>query len=248
MSSWVFLSPLFPGIALAVILCLGWRRWPGWLRNLGLTVLLGCYALMTPLVSDALTASLESTASAPCTITPQAVVVLAGGARADALPGEYADLNLASLRRLMGGVALWKKQPPDTPLILSGGSGQGHQAESLLMAALAEQLGVPASMIRTETHSTTTWQNAHDLAQLSPAVPHSVWLVTSAMHMSRARHAMQQAGFQTCAAPVDYRHASTHWASALLPDGSSLARSNAALHEIVGLVWYHIKAWRSGPR
>lgn len=248
MITWIILSPLFVGMVLAVILWLGWRRCPRWLRGLGLVAVLGCYLLMTPLVSEALTGALESTASHRCTITPQAVVVLAGGARADALPAAYADLNLASMRRLMGGVALWQKQPPGTRLVLSGGSSWGDQAESPLMAALAEQMGVPANMIRTETRSRTTWQNARNLARMSPPVPHKVWLVTSAMHMSRARYAMQQAGFQTCPAPVDYRHDSIHWITSLLPDSESLAKSNAVLHELIGLAWYHLKTWRDSSR
>lgn len=248
MIAWIILSPLFTGIALAVILWLGWRHWPRWLRGLGLAAVLGCYLLMTPLASEALTGALESTASHPCTISPEAVVVLAGGARFDARQGEYADLNLASMRRLMGGVAVWQKQPANTRLVLSGGSGSGRQAESSLMAALAEKLGVPANMIRTETRSTTTWQNAQDLARMSPPVPRTVWLVTSAMHMSRARYAMQQAGFQTCPVPVDYRHESSDWLSALLPSGGALAQSDAVLHEVFGRVWYQLKAWRKSPQ
>ncbi len=248
MITWIILSPLFVGMVLAVILWLGWRHWPGWLRGLGLLAMFGCYLLMTPLLSEALTGALESTASHPCTITPQAVVVLAGGAKLDAREGEYADLNLASMRRLIGGVAVWQKQSTGAPLVLSGGSGSGRQAESSLMAALAEQLGVPATMIRTETRSTTTWQNAHEVARMLPPVPRKVWLVTSAMHMSRARYAMQQAGFQTCSVPVDYRHDSTQWITSLLPDGGSVAKTNSVLHEVVGRAWYHLKAWHESPR
>lgn len=241
MSSWILLSPLFIGIALALVLCLAWRRWPKWLRGLGLAGLFGCYLLMTPLVSEALTGALESTARQTCTMKPQAIVVLAGGARSDASPGDFSALNLASMRRLMGGVALWRKQAPGTPLILSGGSGWGRQAESPLMAALAEQMGVPADKIRTETRSRTTWQNARNLARMTPAVPRKVWLVTSALHMKRARYAMQEAGFNVCPAPVDYRHEPTHWANLLLPDSASLTKSNAVLHEVIGLAWYHLK-------
>lgn len=248
MSSWIILSPLFVGIVLAVILCLAWRHWTKWLRSLGLMALLACYLLMTPLVSEALTGALESSAHRACTITPQAVVVLAGGARSDARPGDFAALNLASMRRLLGGVALWRKQPAGRPLILSGGSGWSRQAESPLMAALAMQMGVPADMIRTETRSRTTWQNAQQLARMSPAIPRNVWLVTSALHMKRARYAMHQAGFSICADPVDYRQEPVHWLNSLLPDSASLAKSNAVLHELVGLAWYHLKARRGSVR
>ncbi|MGB8633871.1 MAG: YdcF family protein [Rhodanobacteraceae bacterium] len=247
MIRWVVLSPLFLGILLAVLLWLGWRHWPRWMRTLGLAGVLACYLLMTPLVAEPLTRALESAARQTCTITPQAVVVLAGGSRSNARPGAFADLNLASMRRLMGGVALWRRQPPGTPLILSGGSGWGRAAESPMMAALAEQMGVPANMIRTETRSRNTWQNARNLARLSAPIPRQVWLVTSAMHMKRARYAMRQAGFRTCPAPVDYRHEPTRWTSALLPDSEALVKSDAVLHELIGLIWYHLKAWRSTP-
>ena len=247
MIRWVVLSPLFLGILLAMLLWLGWRHWPRWARGAGLAGVLVCYLLMTPLLAEPLTRALESAAGQTCTITPHAVVVLAGGSRSEARPGAFVDLNLASMRRLMGGVALWRRQAPGTPLILSGGSGWGRAAESPMMAALAEQMGVPASSIRTETRSRNTWQNARDLARLAPPVPRKVWLVTSAMHMTRARYAMRQAGFTTCPAPVDYRHEPTRWISALLPDSEALAKSNAVVHEMIGLAWYHLKAWRSTP-
>ena len=241
MITWVVFSPLFAGIVLALALWLGWHRWPHWLRPAGLAGLLACYLLMTPLVAEPLIGTLESGAQTPCEATPAAIVVLSGGADAKAPSGYFAALNLASLRRLLGAVQLWRRQGANTPLILVGGSGQGDGAESTRMAALAQRLGVPASLIRSEIRSRTTWENAEFTARLKPPVPHTVWLVTSAVHMRRARYAMQRAGFAVCTAAVDYRRQPLLWTTALLPSSDALSKTDAALHELIGLAWYHLK-------
>lgn len=239
---WVLLSPLFVGIACALALWLGWRMWPRWLRGAGFAALLACYLLMTPLVANALVGLLEARATAPCTVTPRAVVVLSGGGQEVAGADDYASLGLATLRRAMAGVALWQRQPAGTPLVMVGGSGVRGQTESTRMAALARALGVPSAVIRTETDSSNTWQNAQDTAALQPPIPRTVWLVTSAMHMPRARFSMHQAGFQVCSAPTDYRHSPLHWSTALLPSSGAVAKTQAVAHELAGMLWYHLKA------
>lgn len=238
---WVLLSPLFAGIALALILYLGGRRWPRWLRAGGWALLLACYLLMTPLVAEPLIGLIEARAAAPCKFTPEAIVVLAGGADLEPDQADFAALNLASLRRVIGAAALWHRQPPGTPLVLAGGSGRQGLAESPRMAALAERLGVPPARIRTETRSTTTWENAREVARLAPPVPRRVWLVTSAVHMPRATYTMRRFGFSVCPVPVDYRRQPLMWSTAVMPSGDALHKSDAALHEIAGLLWYRLK-------
>lgn len=242
MIDWVVLSPLFVGIVCAVALWLGWRRWPRWLRALGFATLATCYLLMTPLVANTLLGLWEARAEATCNVHPRAVVVLSGGGKENAAPDDFASLGMASVRRTVAGVSLWRKQAAGTMLVLSGGSGIHGQVESSRMAALAQVLGVPARFIRTEGHSSNTWENAHALAALQPALPRKVWLVTSAVHMARARYAMHQAGFEVCSAPTDYRTSPLHWVSALLPTTSALAKTQAVLHEAAGMAWYRIKS------
>lgn len=237
-------SPLVPGMLLAIIMVGAWRRLPVILRWFGSALLLVCYVLWTPAGAVALKHLVEHSSPAACTAPPpRTVVILAGGAATDAQAGDYTALSQASLRRTLGGVALWRQQPPGTELLLSGGPAPQHTlAESQLMAGLAQSLGVPAALIRTETRSQTTWQNAQDLAAMRPPAPRRVWLVTSALHMPRALYAMRKAGFDPCASPVsDHYQLPPSW-TAVIPQAGAIEYSDAALHELAGLLWYHVKA------
>lgn len=242
MLKWLLPSPLFVGIAVALVLALAWRRLPRTARITGVLVLGACYLLATPLVSAPLARLTALPPQPPCAFAPAGVAVFGGGA-ADTAPAEdLGALDVASLRRLLGGVALWREQTPDGLLLLAGGSRPGGIAESLRMARLAEALGVPPAAIRTETASRTTRENAAGLAALQPAVPRRLWLVTSALHMRRARRAMERAGFEVCVAPVDaYPPTARAWPLLLLPDSAALKRSEAAIHEWLGLAWYRLR-------
>lgn len=242
----VLISPLFPGIALALVLALVRGRAPRWLRRTLIALLVLCYLLATPLLAEPLLAAMESAARTACHGSPQAVVVLAGGGDRNADRRDYASLNLASMRRLIGAVELWRRQPGSTALYISGGSGRYGKPESPRMASMAHSLGVPDTALHTETRSRTTWQNAQYLAAMH--TPRRVWLVTSAVHMRRARFAMRQAGFSVCPAPVDYRHRRIQWLIALLPSAAALDKTDAVLHELAGMAWYRLKAWRGDGR
>ncbi|HET8897676.1 MAG TPA: YdcF family protein, partial [Rhodanobacteraceae bacterium] len=220
------LSPLFIGIVLALVLWLG-QRLPRWLRRLLAAGVIGCYLLSTQLGADTLLRyAVENRAAAPCPApSPHAVVVLAGGVDEDARPGDYAALNQYSLRRLIGAVEFWRRQGANVPLVISGGSVWHGPAEAALMGVFAEKLGVPASRLRIESHSRTTWQNAHNLAALQPPLPRRVWLVTSAAHMPRALYSLREAGFQPCPIPVDYRAMPVHSWRALMPTVEALTKT-----------------------
>lgn len=242
----MLLSPLVPGLAWAIILAGAWRRLTVLPRCLGGALLLACYLLWTPVGAAALRLLVERAPHSGCTAPPHAIVVLAGGAAMDAQAGDYTALSQASLRRTLSGIALWQQQPRGTPLLFSGGPApQHHFAESRLMAGLARSMGVPSAVIRTETRSHTTWQNAQNLAAMQPSPPRQVWLVTSALHMPRALYAMHEAGFQPCAAPVPEHDRLPSWWVAVIPQAGAIQYSDAALHELVGLAWYHVKAARA---
>jgi hypothetical protein len=58
-----------------------------------------------------------------------------------------------------------------------------------LMAAYAGMRGVSASALQLEKGSFDTWSNARQAAQLSPRLPRRIVLVTSWIHMARAKEA-----------------------------------------------------------
>lgn len=241
------LSPLTLGLLIALVLWLVWSWLPRSLRYVCMAVELLLMIAMTPLGANLLVYAIESqvppvsSCRAPA---PAMVVVLSGGVDQPARSADdYSALTLSSVRRLFAAVALWKKNP-DTRLVIAGGGERGT-AESLVLASLAQQLGVSAAAISTETHSRTTWENAEYLAQETPSLPRRVWLVSSALHLPRAAAAFRSFGFEAC-----------EWSSGAiyippgggigyyLPQSSSLIKAELAIHELVGGLIYSELEWK----
>lgn len=237
-------SPLTYLLLLTVLLVVGWRRLPRWARWGGLFLEILLLAMIAPVGANVMVRWVESQAPAAqacASPRPDTIVVLAGGTDRRALSAyDYDALSAASLQRLFAGVALWKREPVARFVIAGGG---GRIAEATLMAGLAEQMGVPRSVIELDADSHTTWENAENVAKLSPAVPRHIWLVSSALHLPRALRAFRAWGFQPCA-----------WSSGSLyvpfgfnpgyfmPQTSALGKADRAIHEIVGGLAY---AWRA---
>jgi uncharacterized SAM-binding protein YcdF (DUF218 family) len=245
----VLLSPLGLGVAAALLLVLGHRRLPRWLRHAGLVALLVCILLVTPLGANALVAVLERQVpdAGRCTSAPRTVVVLAGGF--DFEPrnaGDAEALTSASLRRLLAGVALWRRMP-DAELVLAGG-GPYEIRESDVLAGMAESMGVPPQRIRRERTSRSTWQNAMDLARMEPALPADIWLVSSATHLPRADLAFRAFGFRPCLLASDHAWVAPGGIGYFLPQGSAVRKSEVALHELAGEVLYRWRAARLSSR
>lgn len=241
----VLLSPLGLGVAAALLLVLGGRRLPRWLRHVGLVALLACLLLVTPLGANALVALLERQVPGPggCPGAPRTVVVLAGGF--DFEPTTVSDeeaLTAASLRRLLAGVALWRRVP-DAELVLAGG-GPYAIRESDVLAGMAESMGVPPQRIRRERTSRSTWENAQDLARMEPALPADIWLVSSATHLPRAGLAFRAFGFRPCPVASDHAWVPPGGIGYFLPQGSAVRKSEVAIHELAGEVLYRWRAAR----
>ncbi len=239
------ISPLGLGLFCALVLwrTRGRRRWR-WLWHLAFGLGLVCVALATSPGARVLVGLQEQRIAAdlcePGDSAP--VVLLAGGLRrAPFHAGDVAALSDASLRRSIDAATL-AQIDPRTAFVISGGSWPGENvAESTLMAALMQRLGVPGDAIRTETGSRTTWQNAVNVRALDPPLPNRVRLATSAAHMPRSLLAFRAAGFVPCALPLDVRAAPMRNATDLLPSGGAMALSTAVLHEWVGEIAYRLR-------
>ena len=131
---------------------------------------------------------------------------------------------------------------------MSGGAGQYPVAESALMAALAERMGVPAGALSLETRSRSTWQNAQFVRELEVGAYPRIALVTSALHMPRAVYAFEQAGFEVCTWPAESRYAGANSLGYYLPSTTALEKSEAVLHEWVGEFAYRNGWLRSTTR
>jgi uncharacterized SAM-binding protein YcdF (DUF218 family) len=237
MSFHLLLSPLSWSVGLALLLALLWQWLPRGLCLLGLAIETALVVAMTPLGANGVVRIIESrvppvqSCKAP---RPDVIVVLTGGmSRPAQSPDDFGAANLQSLHRLFAGVALWR-QTPGARLVISGGSGRGV-AESVVLATLAKRLGVPAQAIRFEARSHNTWQNAQNVATLSPPVPRRIWLVSSALHLPRALYAFRVAGFEPCAWPSESFYIPPGGSFFYyVPQSSSLAKMEEALHELFG--------------
>lgn len=207
---------------------------------------------MTPLVANALLMRLEHVGplSAACREhAPEVVVVLAGGIEQRPVDAsDFSALGIASRRRLDRGLAYWRERPGRTLIIAGGPARHGFPAESRLLAAYATTFGMPEAAMRLEMRSANTWENARWVSRMVPAAPRRVALVTSALHMPRAILAFESAGFTVCPVRADPQYMPNDFPDALLPGSSALRKTEAAIHELVGLAYYWLRAWAEKKR
>ena len=241
---------LFTGLAGYLI----WRRRSDgvWGRRLVLLSLLLCFALSLPLNGWLLLRPLESMAgdyADPEVLARSGVkevVILGGGVwQGKRTPGD--GLNGPSLRRLLEGVRLWRGLgggagggPGGARLVLSGGAPLPGKSEARIMADLALQLGLPKDALVLETGSLDTAGQARKLAARLQGKAFA--LVTSAAHMPRSLAEFSRHGLNPLPAPADFRTKGLElsW-NTLIPQAAGFSLVRAALHEYLGLAWFHLK-------
>lgn len=236
----LLLSPmtlLLLGLALAALALLHHRRW---LVVASAVLLVAGTAAMTPLVANALVRAVESRVpqGRDCAGL-QAVVFLSGGVQY--APDSDADLGALTTDSVARVFGLARRDLGDTlPLVVSGG-GPFTVAESDVVATLMASLGIAADRVLLESESHTTWDSAIAVRRLLPAGVTHVALATSALHLPRSALVYRAAGFDVCPWPLGSRWQAADGAGALWPQSSGLVKSEAALHEIVGTLWYRLR-------
>lgn len=250
MSGQFVLSPLSWAIVLLLLLVVLWRRLPRTLRYAGIVIEVLIVLSMTPLGANLLVRAVESRAPAARSCRPPipaTIVLLSGGF--DRPPESVDDFSAAdaeSLHRLFAAVDLWRRSPGST-LVIAGG-GEGNISQAAMLARLAGRLGIPPGSIRIEPDSQTTWQNARNVAVMSPPVPRHIWLVSSALHLPRAMGAFRAFGFDPCAWSSGSLYLPPGGLGYFAPQSSSLGKAEFALHEIVGGWLYALKAHNAATR
>lgn len=244
-------SPLLYAVVLLILLVACWRWLPGAVRCVAVVVEVLLFVLTMPLGAWALSRVVLvrlPPANACAAPAPDTVLVLSAGVtHPPDGAADYSSLHVLGLRRLFAGVALWRTLP-GARLVISGG-GYKRIPDAIVMANLAEQLGVPAASIEVEDRSRTTWDNARYVASLSPPVPKRIWLVTSALHMPRALGAFRAWGFEPCAWPSGLQDTRLHFGPwVFIPQGDAVTTSTLALHELFGDAEYAVLEWRHRRR
>lgn len=246
-------SLILPPASLFLLILIGlalWRRRPRAGRILAGAGLAALAILSTTGAADLFIRPLERMTSplrAPERAGAQAIVVLAAG-RLRSAP-EYGGRDIPdtiSLARLRYAAHLQRRT--GLPVLVSGGTAgtpaAGERPYSLadaMATALREDFGVPVRW--SEARSRDTAENAaFSAALLRQDGVRRVLLVTHAMHMARARAAFERAGLDVVDAPTMFYGGQARSIHAWIPSAEGMRRSWYALYELIGNVWYRLRA------
>ena len=215
----------------------GWRR--AGIAACGLLVL-GCM----PLGANLLERVLEGLVPAPAYCGPGdqgPLVLLSGGAvHPPSGSADYRALTGESWNRARAATESWLSGR-GSALWIAGG-GPYPVRESVVLASLVREWGVPSSALRIEARSTTTRESAHALARVLSG--QGARVVTSPPHRARALQAFEAAGIDSCVLDTGSDVVPPGGIGYLLPQASAIGKTENALYELVGIAWYRVLDWR----
>ncbi len=223
-----------------------WRKW--WGRGLVGLALALLWLLSTEPIRDALTRPLEfqyqALKVAELPSTPMAIVLLGGGIREKAPEYDgHDELSSASMMRTLYAAKI--ARITGLPIYTTGGKSLTHAtaAEGSIMRRWLIKFAVPESNIHVESMANNTWQNAvYIKILLRKQGIHRIILVTSAWHMLRSVWCFKHNGLDVIAAPTNYVTGQFSYdVRSYVPQWNVLADSGNALHEYLGLLWYHLR-------
>jgi uncharacterized SAM-binding protein YcdF (DUF218 family) len=161
------------------------------------------------------------------------IVVLTGWAGENPELALSDRMNSTSAYRVLLALEYWH-QRPELDVIVSG-----SPATARIMALTLEAGGVPADKVRLEDASQSTADSAESVKPMVGADP--FLLVTSGGHLRRSMAAMRQQGLSPIAAPTDHRLPREWGQAEWMPRPESLAVSDLAIHEYLGVLWYRLR-------
>ena len=208
--------------------------------GLALFSLLALYVLSVPVVSKALIRSLETPYSDPAKDRgPGAIVVLGGGSYHAAPEYDGDTVSAPSLERLRYAAHLQRRT--GKPILVTGGNpAGGATSEGEQMKAALRDFGVSVKWV--ESASNNTFENARLTQQtLKKAGVQSVYLVTHAWHMPRAKMAFERVGLHVVPAPLAYKTGTRLKVLDFIPSAHALGESYTFFHEVLGTLWYRLR-------
>ena len=239
---------LNPVNAILVLLCLGLlvlrRRSTS---KMGFRfVLLGaiCLAVLSiPVTGFLMVGALESRAGSYCDpaelqeMGVRYIVVL--GAAVVTREFSPADRMGDAIFRFLEAYRLWKGVP-GAKLVLSGGSTPLRKSQAGAMVEFPEQIGVPREALVLETKAWNTEDEARLFRKVVGDEPFA--LVTSAMHMPRARMLFEGLGLRPVSCPCEFTtRVPPPFYTMLIPSSDGLQMVHSAFHEYLGVLWYRLK-------
>jgi uncharacterized SAM-binding protein YcdF (DUF218 family) len=141
-----------------------------------------------------------------------------------------------------------KQTGGDCKLVVSGADAfRNGVSEAASYAPVLQSMGVDGADLMLESRSMNTWQNAQFVQSLLRAYqPQRTVLVTSAVHLNRARVFFAHFGMDPVPVRGDYVDVRSTW----LPNAWNMELTDIALHEYIGMLTYHvynIMGWNAPP-
>jgi len=261
----VYLSKLLPLLVyplgllvILILIALLLKKRLKWQRGLLIAALLILLLSGNRWISTALVRSLEWR-NLPAATAPQAevIVLLGGGTQAQEAPRPMTEVNSAG-DRVLYAAKLYREGA--APIILASGGKVNFTPDSPStpaedMADLLTFLDVPPSAIWQQNKSQNTYEDAlYSTLMLAEQEVEEIILVTSAIHMPRAKALFEAQGLTVIPAPVDFSVTEQDWQNLLnpgldeallylLPNASALNSTTNALKEYIGLFVYRLRGW-----
>ncbi|MBM9510921.1 YdcF family protein [Desulfogranum marinum] len=238
---------LLPPFTQVVVLLMVWKirkRAPAIAKALFLIAVCSLWLLGTPVVATFLARSLEKYSALGTEqlgiIKADAIVILSAGQNVYAPEFGEPVSGAEQLVRIRYGAFLQKKT--GLPVLVSGGSVQGGEPRSLAETMAFDLLkGYDVQVRWLEKESRTTAENSrYSYALLAQENKTTVLLVTSAIHMMRAKWSFEQAGFKVLPAPTNFRDRRSLNINSFMPNAGALMLSSEALHEWLGYWAYQL--------
>jgi uncharacterized SAM-binding protein YcdF (DUF218 family) len=247
---------ILPPASLFLVIAIGlalWRRRPRAGRIIAASGLAALAFLSTTGGARLLVAPLENMTTAvqdPERAGAQAIVVLAAGRLRRAPEYDGRDIpDYIGLARLRYAAHLQRRT--GLPILVSGGVGtseadaRGNSEADSMAAALRDDFGVPVKWL--EGRSRDTAENAaFSAAILRADGVKRILLVTDAMHMPRASAVFARAGMDVVSAPTLFFGRQPLSIHAWIPSAEGMRRSWYATYELIGIVWYKLRAAGGG--
>jgi uncharacterized SAM-binding protein YcdF (DUF218 family) len=213
------------------------RRWPRTGRAIAALALLALLALSLPVVSIALSRTLEDQPPIPEESLQRAeAIVILGAGTYNAAPeyGGSDTLNRWALERVRYGAYLQKRTR--LPILVTGGSPVSGRPEGELMKEVIER-EFHGKVQWVERDSRDTAENAlYSARLLKSAGIERIALVSHAWHLRRAAGNFEGQGLDVLPAPIGFASGSGHWLTQVLPSAWALASSSRSLTEWLGIL------------
>ena len=206
-----------------------------------LVSLLALLALSLPAVSLTLVRSLEAPSTDPANDRSGGAIVVLGGGSYFAAPEYEGDtVGPATLERVRYAAHLQRRI--GKPILVSSGNPVGGRtSEGEQMKNALREFGASAKWV--EGASNNTYENAKFSREtLRKAGVQSIYLVTHAWHMPRAKAAFERAGLHVIPAPMSHRTRVMWMVLDFVPSAGAFSDSYLYFKEVLGSVWYRLRS------